>query len=272
MNYYQRHIGDYARDTGHLSMLEDGAYQRLLDRYYATERPIPEADIYRVTRATTKAEKAAVCSVLAEFFKYDEAAKVYRHSRVERVIAESHETDEDKAARKENERERQRRHRERRKTLFDELRKCGEIPPFDTPNNELETLLSRVTQRVDNPNDGASVTAIHKPLANSHKPVTIERGAPAPEISLPVDWVPGPGFGLRLVRAGLPSDYDERALAAFIAYYRSGDTTLRESQWEEKFVAWLLREPKFAGRAKKTGADTIRDNTAEAIKIIGGGA
>ena len=38
MNYYERHLGDYARDTGHLSMLEHGAYSLLLDRYYATRR------------------------------------------------------------------------------------------------------------------------------------------------------------------------------------------------------------------------------------------
>ena len=26
VNYWERHIGDYARDAGHLSMLEHGAY------------------------------------------------------------------------------------------------------------------------------------------------------------------------------------------------------------------------------------------------------
>jgi len=25
MNYYEHHLGDYVRDTAHLSMLEDGA-------------------------------------------------------------------------------------------------------------------------------------------------------------------------------------------------------------------------------------------------------
>ena len=31
MNYYERHLGDYARDAGHLSMLEHGAYALLLN-------------------------------------------------------------------------------------------------------------------------------------------------------------------------------------------------------------------------------------------------
>lgn len=68
MNYYERHLGDYARDTGHLTMTEHGAYTLLLDRYYATEAPIPEALVYRVTHARTGGEKAAVDRVLEEFF------------------------------------------------------------------------------------------------------------------------------------------------------------------------------------------------------------
>lgn len=68
MNYYERHLGDYARDTGHLSMLEHGAYNLLLDRYYVTEAGIPEDQIYRVARARTKEERDAVDTVIREFF------------------------------------------------------------------------------------------------------------------------------------------------------------------------------------------------------------
>jgi uncharacterized protein YdaU (DUF1376 family) len=69
MKFYQRHLGDYARDTAHLSLLEHGVYSVLLDRLYATERPIPDADRYRICRATTRAERAAVDAVLREFFQ-----------------------------------------------------------------------------------------------------------------------------------------------------------------------------------------------------------
>lgn len=69
MNYYERHLGDYAKDAGHLDMLEHGAYGLLLDRYYTTEEPIPAGDIYRVTRAKSKTEKDAVNRVLSEFFR-----------------------------------------------------------------------------------------------------------------------------------------------------------------------------------------------------------
>ena len=42
MNYYKRHIGDYLKDTAHLSLLEHGVYARLLDVYYTRETAIPD--------------------------------------------------------------------------------------------------------------------------------------------------------------------------------------------------------------------------------------
>jgi len=53
MNYYQHHLGDYLRDTAHLSMLEDGAYRRLIDAYYIRERPLPGElrEVYRLRPA-----------------------------------------------------------------------------------------------------------------------------------------------------------------------------------------------------------------------------
>jgi uncharacterized protein YdaU (DUF1376 family) len=68
VNYYERHLGDYAKQTAHLSMLEHGAYTLLLDRYYGTEKPIPAGEAYRVVRARTREERKAVDVVLREFF------------------------------------------------------------------------------------------------------------------------------------------------------------------------------------------------------------
>ena len=70
MNHYPKHVGDYIRDTVGLTMTEDGAYTRLLDQYYAREAPLPsdKATIYRMARATSKQERAAVDSVLNQFF------------------------------------------------------------------------------------------------------------------------------------------------------------------------------------------------------------
>lgn len=84
MNYWERHIGDYARDTAHLSMLEHGAYTLLLDRYYATEKPIPADQVHRLARARTRDEKAAVDAVLGEFFVLIDGE--WHHNRADREI------------------------------------------------------------------------------------------------------------------------------------------------------------------------------------------
>ncbi len=70
MKYYKRWIGDYQRDTGHLCMVEHGAYNLMLDVHYGTGRPLPrdKEALYRLLRAITKDEQAAVEAVLAQFW------------------------------------------------------------------------------------------------------------------------------------------------------------------------------------------------------------
>lgn len=71
MNYYKRFIGAIQRKTGHLSPAAMGCYDRLLDWYYANERPIPLApeDAWRICGAVTAADQAAVAQVLSAFFE-----------------------------------------------------------------------------------------------------------------------------------------------------------------------------------------------------------
>lgn len=85
MNYFPFHVGDYVASTAHLSWDEDMAYTRLIRVYYQTEKPIPKDKAYRLARATTNSQKAAVDSVLEEFFTLD--ADGYHQSRCEEEIA-----------------------------------------------------------------------------------------------------------------------------------------------------------------------------------------
>jgi uncharacterized protein YdaU (DUF1376 family) len=73
MHYYQHHIGDYRRDTAHLTLLEHGVYRQLLDWAYLDNDPIPKETetVYRRLSARTDEEKKAVDIVLAEFFSLD---------------------------------------------------------------------------------------------------------------------------------------------------------------------------------------------------------
>jgi uncharacterized protein YdaU (DUF1376 family) len=75
MNYYERHLGDYIRDTVSLTMLQDGAYTRLLDQLYQSETPLPldRKLLYRVARAATAAERKAVDYMLEAFFTCGDA-------------------------------------------------------------------------------------------------------------------------------------------------------------------------------------------------------
>lgn len=84
MNYYERHIGDYLKDTAHLSLLEHGVYGRLLDVYYTREAPIPAAQVERLSGVRTKEERDALRNVLDEFFTVD--GDLLRHGRCDREI------------------------------------------------------------------------------------------------------------------------------------------------------------------------------------------
>lgn len=147
MNYFEHHIGDYDQATAHLTGCEDGMYHRLIRWYMASEQPLP-ADIKQIqrrVRAHSRDEKAAVQTVLAEFFELKEDG--YHQHRCDEEIARYHEAAPDREAKKENERERQRRTRERRKVLFDMLRDHGTVPAFDTPMSELQRLVSQLESR-----------------------------------------------------------------------------------------------------------------------------
>lgn len=90
MNFYKRFVGDIQAKTGHLSLAEFGAYDRLLDHYYSTERGLP-GDLDRccgIARAMTKDDRKAVQFVLMEFFHLRDDG-LYIQGRTEEMIAEA---------------------------------------------------------------------------------------------------------------------------------------------------------------------------------------
>jgi uncharacterized protein YdaU (DUF1376 family) len=89
--WYAFYPADYGRDTGHLSLIEHGAYRALMDHYYATAAPLPAdlAQLLRLCRANAPAEAEAVRFVLEEFF--DAAADGWHHRRIDAEIAKAEE-------------------------------------------------------------------------------------------------------------------------------------------------------------------------------------
>lgn len=87
-NWYPFYVGDYMRDTAHLSMLEHGAYRLLLDHYYSTGQPLPddEKQLHRICRAFDEQEQIAIKRVLQLFFLHDAKAKIYTQGKVQKEL------------------------------------------------------------------------------------------------------------------------------------------------------------------------------------------
>lgn len=85
--WYARYVGDYQRKTSHLSILEHGAYNLLLDHYYATGRPLPAnaSVLHRICRAFASDEQAAVKSVIDQFFYLENGC--YYNKKAEQELA-----------------------------------------------------------------------------------------------------------------------------------------------------------------------------------------
>jgi uncharacterized protein YdaU (DUF1376 family) len=88
VNYYKRHIGDYAKKAGHLSVMEHGVYTLLLDAYYDREQPPTRAEALRQARARSPEEIAAVDAVLADFFVLEGDRYTQRRVEEEFIKAE----------------------------------------------------------------------------------------------------------------------------------------------------------------------------------------
>jgi uncharacterized protein YdaU (DUF1376 family) len=186
MNYYEKHLGDYAKDTTDLSMAEHGAYNLLLDRYYATEKPIPREKVYKVARAQTPEERQVVDSVLADFFTL-EADGCYHQKRCDETIAAFAQGEPGRQIKKSNEAERQQRYRDERNRLFLELHAAGHYPHWNIAMPELRALhathcdTSRNAPKARDVTLGngpetreATATNPQPPISN-HQPINIER-------------------------------------------------------------------------------------------------
>jgi uncharacterized protein YdaU (DUF1376 family) len=216
LNYYERHIGDYLKDTSHLSLLEHGIYGRLLDVYYTREGAIPEAQAARLIGARSKDERDALAAVLGEFFRLVDG--MWHQTRCDAEIEAYLGKQAEKPAAKDSAKERQRRARERRAQLFEALRSHGITMPYKATTAELETELSRATSHGVTRDASHGVTrddtATQTPVPShqSPDPNTHTPSAATDAVRVPGDLQPDPpqaptraGHLCRLMRqAGIP--------------------------------------------------------------------
>ena len=86
MHYYEHNIGDYRRDTSHLTLLEHGIYRSLLDTCYLSEQPLC-ADLKKLMRThsiRSEDEKEALENILQDFFELTEDGYIH-HGCVKRI-------------------------------------------------------------------------------------------------------------------------------------------------------------------------------------------
>jgi uncharacterized protein YdaU (DUF1376 family) len=95
--WFAFYLDDYERKTSHLSMLEHGAYGTAIRRYYMVGGPLPAnaEQLHRVCRAIAPEEKAALDSVMAQYFHLE--ADGWHHDRCDEEIAKSREISEKRA-------------------------------------------------------------------------------------------------------------------------------------------------------------------------------
>ena len=84
MHYYQFNIKDYKSHTGHLDLLEDLAYRRLLDWCYLHERPLPLDETEIARQIGMRSHTECIATVLCEFFTWTDEG--YISERVQREI------------------------------------------------------------------------------------------------------------------------------------------------------------------------------------------
>jgi len=86
MHYYQKNIADYRKDTSHLSLLEHGLYNQIIDSYYLDEKPIETQLVIRRLSIKTQDELSALNLVLTDFFTPAECGLLWVHKRIDSEI------------------------------------------------------------------------------------------------------------------------------------------------------------------------------------------
>lgn len=256
MFYFKFHIGDYRRETQHLTLLEHGVYMSLMSTYYTNEKPLPkdERQLFRLAGARTDDEKQAVLDIVNEFFKPTETHWV--HSRIDFELSEYH-------AKAEVNRENGKKGGRPRKNQD------------KNPNgfNSVEEKTQTVSE--PKPNSNPEITLTNKPI----NPLTQE-----PIINIDSDKPKSFNFKKALVDGGVSSDSaiefisirklkkarnTENAFKSLMSEVNKSGLTLsqaidyciqRQSPWGAFKNEWYLNEQKSSNR--NTGYQNAQQATA----------
>jgi len=232
MHYYEHNIGDYRRDTGHLTLLEHGIYRSLIDTYYLTQQPL-FSDIAKIMRAhcvRTADEQKALENVLSDFFVLTERG--YEHKRCEEGI----EGYTEKSAKS---------------------KKAAEARWSKNSKSDAENMQTQCERIPD-----AIPTINHKPITNNHEPITMNQY----KYVFDLDYV-----NANLLKSGVymvDQKFVDELQPQFELYY--ADQPMTDNKALAKFVQWILRNTKsnsnqnsYQTAAQKTEAEHDKWKKAE---------
>lgn len=163
--WYARNPSKFRRKTAHLSLMEVGAYDRLLDWYYENRKPLSDnwVHLHRICGAVAPDEQDAVQSVVREFFVLKDSGWHNKHADEE--LAKAAEISEKRAA-AQAEKERQR----LAKQGANAPAKAPANAPTDTDtttreSNKLDSHRARAPEKIDGEEFSEFFKAYPKPTA-----------------------------------------------------------------------------------------------------------
>ena len=230
MNYYERHIGDYLKDTAHLSLLEHGVYTRLMDVYYTREGAIPAAEAARLIGARSKDEREALATVLAEFFRVVDGA--HAQDRCEREIA----------------RFKDKQNKAKRSA---EARWSAQRPDSDGNANASADAMRTHSE------GNAPRARPQTPVTSNHSEAKLPHGGAAKRgTRLPADWEPGESGMAFAAGLGMANGKAAAELAKFRDHWaaKTGQDATK-ADWQAAWRNWVRKALEFAPRASQGQID-----------------
>ncbi len=226
MNYYKHHIGDYAKKTAHLTVLEHGAYLLMLHAYYGTEKPLPTGEtLYRMLRAQSKAERAAVDSIASQFWTPTETGWVNGRA-FEEIEHASHLV----------ENARQNGNRGGRPKITQRVSENNPVGSFSEPSGKA----------IQTPDSNTPVTNNQKEQDGGRERVRAKRSSPATRIS--------PDFELTPERRAYARDHGldpDAVFAMFTTYWRGKGAGGAKADWDATWQHWVLKDSKAQSEKSK---------------------
>lgn len=213
MNYYKKHIGDYYKKAGRLSLLQHGVYTTLIDACYDRERFPTKEEAIDWVWANSADELNAVDFILNKFFTLEDG--VYVQDRIQDELQEF-----------------------TGRVITNSINGKKGGRPKGSKNKPKETQsVIEETQSVNNKTEvkaNESLTTNHKPITNNQEPIN-NNNYMRDTVRFPQEWTPRPDILEELEYEGIPIDYSQSLITDFIEYWREEEDSRSLNGWQITF-------------------------------------